>query len=409
MDKATAMLTRQSFPNRVTIVSTFPPEKCGVAYYTFGLSGGLSSVVDLLIIANETENSIPSNSLVHQCWRKGSLFYPVSIFLGCMKFAGNLIHVQHHYVLYGGAVSAVEFPLLLLALRAAHKRIVVTLHSVIPRNRLDGMLFEKYQLGGNLLNLKRILITLLTRSIVVLADGLIVHSSSMRNCLIQDYGAKKEKSFIVPHGVSNISPLDSGKAKSLLGLPNGKVVLYQGFITEGKGVDVLIKAFKRVHDFYPDATLVIAGGFRRETDDYAKLISSLVKKTQLTENVKISGFVPEKDMVKYFSAASLIVLPYTEAEILGTSEVLAEVALAGKPIVATKTPKFSGLLRNNENALLVEPSNEGQLAAAILQLLANERLANRLATSLKHDASKNTWDRIGQLTIDVYNKVLGLS
>jgi glycosyltransferase involved in cell wall biosynthesis len=129
----------------------------------------------------------------------------------------------------------------------------------------------------------------------------------------------------------------------------------------------------------------------------------------LSKKVVVTGFVPEEDLPKYYFASEIIVLPYTEKDVIGTSEVLAEVAMVGKPVVATRTPKFIGLLRDGHNALLVEPESVEQLSAAILRVLSDEKLARRLAAVLMQDASNNTWEKTGLATVEVYNHVLGLN
>jgi glycosyltransferase involved in cell wall biosynthesis len=312
-------------------------------------------------------------------------------------------------VLYGGALSALEFPLVLVILKIINKPLVVTIHSIIPRSRLGRELFDKYGLGVKLSSIKRILIVLITRSILTLADAVIVHDNYMKECLTLDYEAKNEKTFIVSHGVANVDPFDERRAKSLIGLPDSRIILYQGFVTEGKGVEILIQAFEQVHKIFPDTLLVIAGSFRQETQKYAQSINALIMEKNLSKKVVVTGFVPEEDLPKYYFASEIIVLPYTEKDVLGTSEVLAEVAMVGKPVVATRTPKFIGLLRDGHNALLVEPESVEQLSAAILRVLSDEKLARRLATVLMQDASNNTWEKTGLATIEVYNRVLGLN
>lgn len=403
---ASAIMTKRYNSYRVSLVSTYPPEKCGVAYYTLRLARSTRNLVDLCVIANKTDNLVYNDRMVIKCWKKGSVFFPLSILLACIKSAGNVFHLQHHYALYGGALSALEFPLVLIILKIMNKPLVVTFHSIIPKGKLGRGLFERYGLGAKLPNTKKMLIVLITRSIVQLADAVIVHDSCMKDCLTRDYEANCEKTFVVPHGVLNVDSLDRHKAKSLIGFPDSRIILYQGFVTEGKGVEILIQAFEHVHKIFPETFLVIAGSFRHATDKYAQSINNLIMEKHLLKKVVVTGFVPEEDLPKYFSASDIIVLPYTERDILGTSEVLAEVALASKPVVATKTPKFLGLLRDGHNALLVDPSSVEQLATAILRVLSDEVLAKKLASALKSDASGRTWDKIGQATVEVYSKVL---
>jgi glycosyltransferase involved in cell wall biosynthesis len=134
------------------------------------------------------------------------------------------------------------------------------------------------------------------------------------------------------------------------------------------------------------------------------ILKSLSDK-DLADSIDITGFVAEDKLPLYFSAADVIVLPYTESDVLGISEVLAEVAPMGKPIVGTRTPKLIGTLRNKSNSLLVDPGNVEQLASALLQLLGDEQLGLRLGNNLKREASDRTWDKIGLMTVAVYKDV----
>ena len=146
------------------------------------------------------------------------------------------------------------------------------MHSVIPRSELRKGLFEKYGLGKRLTGIKTILLNILITSIVTFSDAVIVHDTKMKQCLVRDYAAKDLRTFVVPHGITIASFLETEKAKSVLGLPNLKIVLYQGFITEGKGVEILIKAFKGVHEALPNTLLLIAGSFRSETSNYTNSV-----------------------------------------------------------------------------------------------------------------------------------------
>jgi glycosyltransferase involved in cell wall biosynthesis len=392
---------------RVSMVSTYPPDRCGVAYYSMGLVSGIRCMVSLNVIANKIAGSTSKDKTVVRCWRKGSIFYPLSVLSQCIRSRGQIVHIHHHYVLYGGPLTTIEFPLILLGLRMMRKPSVVTFHSVIPRNKLNGRLFKKYGLSSKLTLTKRALMTSILKSIVRLSNGAIVHDETMKACLVEDYGADNRRVYVVPHGVTEMDSLDAEKAKSMLGFPNTDILLYQGFLTDGKGVEILVRAFKLIHDVRPHTHLLIAGGFRDEASTYAKSVKTLISEEGLEENVTITGFLPENSIPTYFSAASVIVLPYTEADVLGTSEVLAEVASLGKPVIATKTPKFIGLLKDGHNALMVESGSVQQLSEAVLKVLSNVELSNQLGYSLKQDASCRSWSKVGAATVDVYEKVLG--
>jgi glycosyltransferase involved in cell wall biosynthesis len=66
---------------------------------------------------------------------------------------------------------------------------------------------------------------------------------------------------------------------------------------------------------------------------------------------------------------------------------------AGRPILAPDAPDTRELLTHEETALLVEPNQPEQAAAALDRLLGDRRLAAALSASSRELAEGLTWDR----------------
>ena len=67
-----------------------------------------------------------------------------------------------------------------------------------------------------------------------------------------------------------------------------------------KRVDIGIKAFKRVLLKVPNARLLIGG-----TGPEYNYLSYLIKKHKLQNNVTLIGYVPDKEIVNYYTSADL--------------------------------------------------------------------------------------------------------
>ena len=93
---------------------------------------------------------------------------------------------------------------------------------------------------------------------------LVAHSEANRRELIREFGTDTERINVIPHGnyffLLPAKALTKDEARKKLGLhTSGKVLLSFGAVRKYKGIDYLIRAFKRVVEKIPDARLLIAG------------------------------------------------------------------------------------------------------------------------------------------------------
>ena len=67
------------------------------------------------------------------------------------------------------------------------------------------------------------------------------------------------------------------------------------------------------------------------------------------------------------------------------------------------------MLVDGETALLVEPGNVSELAAAVLKMVELEELRKRLGTRAREVAEReHTWTRNAQRVLDAYKALTGL-
>lgn len=148
-------------------------------------------------------------------------------------------------------------------------------------------------------------------------------------------GLVGEKEIIVsPFWVkSHRLPFNQVKAKEILGFKKSDfLLLCFGFISHYKGSDWIVKTIKKLSG--KNLRLVLAGGpaySLKEKASYRKYYQNLCLSASQDKRIKITGFIPEKEVGLYFTAADLIVLPYRG--LIGGSGTLTHALAYGKPFI----------------------------------------------------------------------------
>jgi glycosyltransferase involved in cell wall biosynthesis len=173
-------------------------------------------------------------------------------------------------------------------------------------------------------------------------------------------------------------------------VPTDRVVAYAGHLYAWKGVDVLIRATALL----PDTRAIIVGGHEKESD--IGRLRALAAELGVNGRVIFTGQVSPAEVASHLSRAAVLVLPNPASAISTrfTSPLkLFEYMAAGRAIVASNLPAIREVLRDNENALLVEPGSAEALAAGIRRLLDDPTLSSRLADAALSEVPQYTWER----------------
>lgn len=168
-------------------------------------------------------------------------------------------------------------------------------------------------------------------------------------------------------------------------------IVFVGALTERKGVDVLLRAMGRVRIAAPSARLFIIGN----RDNPA--MEALADELDLGRSVRFVGF--EADPRRYIRSAAVFVLP-SRAD--GFPLALLEARSCGVPIVATAVGGIPEALSDGRAGLLVRPSNERALADALIGVLTDSALAERLRTASGQGLQAMTVERMADEYDAVY-------
>ena len=153
-------------------------------------------------------------------------------------------------------------------------------------------------------------------------------------------------------------------------------VVFAGTLTEKKGILSLLAAWPKVLAGSPKAELHIWGKDGRTEDGRsmrAKLESDLSPAWK--SSVHFHGHIALDDLLAQFHTARLAVLPsFAEGFALTPLHAMA----AGCPTVYTTRGSGPELIEDGKTGLLVDPAKPDEISAAILRLLKDDDLADRL-------------------------------
>jgi glycosyltransferase involved in cell wall biosynthesis len=162
------------------------------------------------------------------------------------------------------------------------------------------------------------------------------------------------------------SPTD---LRRMLGLENCEIVITVTRLTRQKGVPTLLEAAAQVHQQRPSVRFLLVGP--RDSEG-----PSAVTQAELGRHAPyVIAIGPRSDVPSLLTTADVFAFPSEYRE--GVPRALLEAGLAGLPIVATRMPGCSDVVRDGWNGFLVPPHAPRLLAAKILDLL-DDRAAARV-------------------------------
>ncbi|WP_108670741.1 glycosyltransferase [Peribacillus acanthi] len=183
-------------------------------------------------------------------------------------------------------------------------------------------------------------------------------------------------------------------------------ILSVGRLVEKKGHHVLMKAFHKIKDNFPNATLTVIGSGKLEEE-----IKSLSEELNLGDSFKLLNHLPKEEVYQYMYNADLFCaasLTAANGDLEGIPNTLKEAMATGVPVISTNHAGIPELVTNKVNGVLVEENNEDELAHALEFMLNNRNLWESYSLEARKKVEES-FDLIQQLQLQAsyYDELLG--
>lgn len=236
------------------------------------------------------------------------------------------------------------------------------------------------------------------------ADAIITVSEHTKKDLVELYGTPPEKVMVVyeaasPHFAPPASKAEREagleRVRALYALPDAYLVTL-GTVEPRKNLTRLLEAFAGLRHDHPSLGLVVAGVRGWLYEDFFAAIDRL----DLTEHVRVLGYVPDDALAPLFWGAQAAVVPSLYE---GFGLPVLEAMACSCPVVssdAASLPEVGG-----EAARYFDPTDVEAMRAAIDALLRDADLRAALGAAGPEQAARFSWQRAAKETWAVYEQI----
>ncbi|MDR0493282.1 MAG: glycosyltransferase family 4 protein [Nitrososphaerota archaeon] len=300
------------------------------------------------------------------------------------------------------AVSGYGFPRKIRQ-RGTKKPFIHTIHGVLADEYEQAKLNGYQTFSGRVANNFMLHLARLEKQMAQDADLIVTISGYSLEKIQHHYGIDTGKVRIVPNGVDigRFKPANADAAKQQFGLGTEQCVLFVGSLIPRKGLPFLVETAKRVIAKRADIKFLIAGDgpLRRN-------LHETIKSAGLTANFLFLGQVKDEVLPLLYNCADVFILPSVQE---GQGIVLLEAQSSGKPVVAFDIGGVNEAVRNGETGLLVDRGDVDGFAEAVLKLIGDGVLRERMGLNGRRVVSENyTWELCAQKMFKVYRESLGV-
>lgn len=216
---------------------------------------------------------------------------------------------------------------------------------------------------------------------------------------LEERKVKPHRIEIIPNGIDDLyirgESLDNVIAKNNF----HPAVLFTGRLIELKNVHILIEVISRLKKYFPDIGLLVAGD-----GPFRENLVQQVHKLNLSNSVIFLGYV--ENIYDLYYECDCFVLP-SKSEGMPIS--LLEAMSFSLPIVASSVGSIPYIVNDGVEALLVEPNNIESLYKAMMQLLHDSSLRERLGNNArKRFLREYTSDAMAEKYARFYERALEL-
>jgi glycosyltransferase involved in cell wall biosynthesis len=249
---------------------------------------------------------------------------------------------------------------------------------------------------------KQIVTLLYQKRLLGKADLIQINNTDEEEDVIRYLGYRPKNMVIVPNGMK-LSEYENLPAKGIFRAKHGistdqQLVLFMGRLNIKKGLDLLLPAFKKVHEQLPNAILVLAGpddGYQAETEDF-------IKRNNLGTRIKLVGMLTDTHKKEALADADLFVLPsYSE----GFSIAVLEAMTSRVAALVSDRVGFGDYIKRYEAAYLTPLTSDG-VADGLLKILQDKSYAAELSNRAYKMVTENFDIRVvANQLLEEYKKI----
>jgi glycosyltransferase involved in cell wall biosynthesis len=219
------------------------------------------------------------------------------------------------------------------------------------------------------------------------ASVVMVFSDAVEKHLTDAFGIPPSRIQQIPMGIGPMTRSNDRPARP--------TVAFAGRLDWEKGPDILLAAAPEILRHLPATVVRIAGSGELDRELRAHA-------TSFAGHVVFAGW--QDDVAAFLSSADIVVVPSRRE---GFGRTVVEAMSLGVPVVASAAGEIRNLIEDGVSGVLVPIGDPAALAAAVVRLLADRQLADRIgAEGQKRTLGKYSVAAMCRSTEQVYEHVM---
>jgi glycosyltransferase involved in cell wall biosynthesis len=258
--------------------------------------------------------------------------------------------------------------------------------------------------GSDILFLKIPVLWPLLCKILNRADAIVCESQHFADQLIAK-GIEKEMVHICSWGIDleKFKPCEKLSKRKSLQIPQElPLILAVGNLSERKGHKYLLSALPRILNVFGSVKVIIVG-----EGDFRGYLEKMITSLDLEQHVELVGFQKEETIPNWLNTADIFILP---SLLEGTPNILLEAMACRLPVVTTDVGGIGSVIKNGHNGIIIPSRSESKLAEAVISLLHDPDLCDRLAARAENTVNSNfgSWKMQTSILKNLYSLILKL-
>jgi len=232
---------------------------------------------------------------------------------------------------------------------------------------------------------------------ILMSDGIISPSKSLRLFFYKEYKIKKEITVI--HNSIDIEKFPHSSEKE----SNLPTVLFVGRLEEMKGIEFLINAIPKVLNELPSTEFVFIGQDLKSLK-YKMKWSEYAKSKIDNQRMFFKNRLPREELFGFYQKCWILVIP-SIYEPFGI--VALEAMTCGKPVIATNVGGLPEIIEHGRTGILIPPRDSSAIADSIIELIKNKNLRKEISSnSIRLVELKFNAKFITDKNLEFYEKVI---
>jgi glycosyltransferase involved in cell wall biosynthesis len=375
---------------RIACVGTYPPRQCGIATFTQDICNAIETESDVghhchIIAINDLADgySYPASVRFEVRQQQPADYRLAADFVNIRNC--EVMLVQHEYGIFGGDCGEQ----LLGLLRNVRMPVVTTMHTVLSEPSPQ---------------MRKV-----TAAIIEKSDRIVVMSNRAVEILCDVYDLAEDKVRMIPHGIPDLSFVDTSFYKDHFGVEGRTVLLTFGLLSPGKGIEYMIRALPELVEKNPELVYVVLGAthphvLRDRGEEYRHQLQHLAEDLGVLDHVMfINRYVELDELCKFLMASDIYVTPSLGEQQIA-SGTLAYALGAGKPVVATPYVYAKELLSEGRGRLVPFRDSDA-IAREVGWLLDNEQEQQAIRKRAYLYSRKAIWSEVARSYLNLFDEV----